>query len=97
MAGMAGFEPTNARVKVWCLTAWRHPNGLVRRAPGRTHGALYHGFSDFAIPFLFFSEVKSEAVTERGFFLWTSGGNDGIINRNRQKECRFVRFLHHGK
>ena len=23
---MAGFEPTNARVKVWCLTAWRHPN-----------------------------------------------------------------------
>ena len=26
MAGMAGFEPTSARVKVWCLTAWRHPN-----------------------------------------------------------------------
>ena len=26
LAGMAGFEPTNARVKVWCLTAWRHPN-----------------------------------------------------------------------
>ena len=22
---MAGFEPTDARVKVWCLTAWRHP------------------------------------------------------------------------
>ena len=29
MAGMAGFEPTNARVKVWCLTAWRHPNILT--------------------------------------------------------------------
>ena len=26
MAGMAGFEPTHTRVKVWCLTAWRHPN-----------------------------------------------------------------------
>ena len=26
MAGMAGLEPTNARVKVWCLTTWRHPN-----------------------------------------------------------------------
>ena len=26
LAGVAGFEPTNARVKVWCLTAWRHPN-----------------------------------------------------------------------
>ena len=25
LAGMAGFEPTNTRVKVWCLTAWRHP------------------------------------------------------------------------
>ena len=26
MAGMAGFEPTNTRVKVWCLTTWQHPN-----------------------------------------------------------------------
>ena len=26
VAGMAGLEPANARVKVWCLTAWRHPN-----------------------------------------------------------------------
>ena len=26
MAGMAGFGPTNARVKVWCLTAWLYPN-----------------------------------------------------------------------
>ena len=26
LAGLAGFEPTNARVKVWCLTAWRQPN-----------------------------------------------------------------------
>ena len=28
LAGVAGFEPTHARVKVWCLTAWRHPNML---------------------------------------------------------------------
>ena len=26
LAGRAGFEPTSARVKVWCLTAWLHPN-----------------------------------------------------------------------
>ena len=26
LAGVAGFGPTNARVKVWCLTAWLHPN-----------------------------------------------------------------------
>ena len=25
LAGIAGFEPTNARVKVWCLTAWPYP------------------------------------------------------------------------
>ena len=28
LAGMAGFEPTNAGVKVPCLTAWRHPNRI---------------------------------------------------------------------
>ena len=21
--GLAGFEPANARIKIWCLTAWR--------------------------------------------------------------------------
>ncbi len=26
LAGVAGFGPTSARVKVWCLTAWLHPN-----------------------------------------------------------------------
>ena len=26
MAGAAGVEPANARVKVWCLTAWLRPN-----------------------------------------------------------------------
>ena len=25
MAGVAGFEPTNARIKILCLTTWRHP------------------------------------------------------------------------
>ena len=29
MAGMAGFGPTNAGVKVPCLTAWRHPNRRI--------------------------------------------------------------------
>ena len=36
---MAGFEPTNARVKVWCLTAWRHPN--VETAPAIGHTQYY--------------------------------------------------------
>ena len=25
MAGVAGFEPTNTRIKIWRLTAWRYP------------------------------------------------------------------------
>ena len=25
MAGVAGFEPTDARIKIVCLTTWRHP------------------------------------------------------------------------
>ena len=29
LAGVAGFGPTNARVKVWCLTAWLYPNILL--------------------------------------------------------------------
>ena len=37
MAGMAGFEPTHTRVKVWCLTAWRHPNICTMTW---THGVL---------------------------------------------------------
>ena len=29
LAGVAGFEPTNARVKVSCLTAWLYPNIIL--------------------------------------------------------------------
>ena len=25
MAGVAGFEPVNAGIKILCLTAWRYP------------------------------------------------------------------------
>ena len=31
LAGVAGFEPTNAGVKVPCLTTWRHPNMDARK------------------------------------------------------------------
>ena len=31
MAGVAGFEPTNAGIKIPCLTAWRHPNKPLSR------------------------------------------------------------------
>ena len=31
LAGLAGFGPTNAGVKVPCLTAWRHPIAVPKR------------------------------------------------------------------
>ena len=31
LAGVAGFGPTNARVKVWCLTAWLYPKIFLCR------------------------------------------------------------------
>ncbi len=31
MAGAAGFEPTHARIKTWCLTAWRRPYSWMKR------------------------------------------------------------------
>ncbi len=31
LAGVVGFEPTNARVRVWCLTAWRYPKSNAPR------------------------------------------------------------------
>ena len=45
MAGVAGFEPTNAGVKVPCRTAWRHPimatvAGFEPTMPESESGAL---------------------------------------------------------
>ena len=36
VAGMVGLEPTNAGVKVPCLTTWLHPNIEMRQGPERT-------------------------------------------------------------
>ena len=41
MAGIAGFEPTNTTVKVWCLTAWRYPYDGVNDGT-RTHDNQCH-------------------------------------------------------
>ena len=44
VAGMVGLEPTNAGVKVPCLTTWLHPNrGFVARA-GADAPALSHKY-----------------------------------------------------
>ena len=53
MTGLAGFEPTNDRVKVCCLTAWREPNGggrQIRTAEPEGEDLQSAAFSHFAIP-----------------------------------------------
>ena len=48
LAGVAGFEPTNAGVKVLCLTAWRHPNILFIAS---TTVLFYHKTAPLSIAF----------------------------------------------
>ena len=50
VAGVAGFGPTNARVKVWCLTAWLYPNIRlleIEHSNYTTHTSLCQEFSAF--------------------------------------------------
>ncbi len=35
LAGVVGFEPTNAGVRVLCLAVWRHPSAQSRSAQNR--------------------------------------------------------------
>ncbi len=30
LAGVRGFEPRNAGIRIQCLTAWRYPNNFLR-------------------------------------------------------------------
>ena len=53
MAGMAGFEPTDARVKVWCLTAWRHPNILPKSIISQKFKSVKNFLPNFAFNFCF--------------------------------------------
>ncbi len=48
MAGVAGFGPTNAGVKVPCLTAWLHPSIFIACT-------VYHKYS-FIVKYF----IKSE-------------------------------------
>ncbi len=42
LAGPGGFEPPNARIKTWCLTAWRRPNINSFRVPYLSRLATVH-------------------------------------------------------
>ena len=41
LAGVAGFEPTNAGIKIPCLTAWRHPIALKKYGAGDKFRTCY--------------------------------------------------------
>ncbi len=63
MAGVAGFEPTSAGVKVPCLTAWLYPNnggeGQIRTAEPEGTELQSAAFSHFATsPYLQMVEVN---------------------------------------
>ena len=50
LAGVAGFGPTNARVKVWCLTAWLYPKNMdieFQHSNYTTTGRTCQEFSGF--------------------------------------------------
>jgi len=36
LAGAEGIEPSNAGIKIQCLTTWRRPNFVVAGCPART-------------------------------------------------------------
>ena len=59
---MAGFEPTNARVKVWCLTAWRHPNVEWRPAFGHTG---YYNMTLSVLQSFFLEKSAAEIIFPR--------------------------------
>ena len=53
LAGIAGFEPTNARVKVWCLTTWRYPTDKNGVNDGtRTHDNQNHNLALYQLNYV---------------------------------------------
>ena len=54
MAGVAGFEPTDARVKVSCLTTWLYPNNYKNgvNSGTRTHDFQSHNLALYQLNYI---------------------------------------------
>ena len=54
MAGVAGFEPTDARVKVSCLTTWLYPNSIINgvNSGTRTHDFQSHNLALYQLNYI---------------------------------------------
>ncbi len=46
LAGVRGFEPRNAGIRIRCLTAWRYPNKLVFKFAERIRHIQNLGYED---------------------------------------------------
>ena len=65
MAGVAGFEPTDARVKVSCLTTWLYPNVIYNgvNSGTRTHDFQSHNLALYQLNYIHHIYV----VRQKGF------------------------------
>ena len=66
MAGVAGFEPTDARVKVSCLTTWLYPNIKLNgvNSGTRTHDFQSHNLALYQLNYI---HHKINMVRQKGF------------------------------
>ena len=66
MAGVAGFEPTDARVKVSCLTTWLYPNNYKNgvNSGTRTHDFQSHNLALYQLNYI---HHKFMMVRQKGF------------------------------
>ena len=64
LAGVAGFEPTHARVKVWCLTAWLHPLASIILSCFETFVNKNHQIFYLFLIFLLHSNLVSDILVK---------------------------------
>ena len=68
MAGVAGFEPTDARVKVSCLTTWLYPNIKLNgvNSGTRTHDFQSHNLALYQLNYIHHIFIKNKYGTPEG-------------------------------
>ena len=73
MAGLAGFEPAHAGIKIRCLTAWRQPNNYLNGGDKRGRTADLRSASA--------SLSQLSYIPINGAFEWTRTTDLTLIRR----------------